>query len=134
MPVDDELSVSAEEFEAFSLLEKELTIGHFFVKSKKAEIIYWSRGARESYGYNGYEALGKVSHQLLKTVFPNSLKEIELSISKTGEWQGELTHISKSGCAISVGSHQRLYERPDGRSPIIVEVSTRISIGPMDEN
>jgi PAS domain-containing protein len=121
------LALDAEEIETFRFLEEQLTIGHLFVKSETAEILYWGRGAQESYGYTEKEALGQVSHQLLKTVFPDSLHAVEFSISRTGEWQGELTHISKSACHITVGCHQKLHERPGGRSAIIVEVGAPIS-------
>jgi PAS domain-containing protein len=124
------LALDATEIGVFRLLERQLTIGHLFVKSERSEILYWSQGAQESYGYAENEAVGQVSHQLLKTVFPDSLHAIELSISRTGEWQGELTHFSKSDRSITVGCHQRLQERPGGRSPIIVEVSAHISMGP----
>jgi len=124
---DIKLALDAEEEEAFRFLDGRLQIGRLFVKNQRSEIMYWGRGAQELFGYTEKEALGQVSHELLKTAFPNSLHAVEWSILKTGEWEGELTHMRKGDRLITVGCHQKLHERPGRHLPIIVEVSVRIS-------
>ena len=57
----------------------------------------WNRGAEELYGYTESEAIGRVTHDLLKTVHPLPWPEIEVILKERGTWQGELRHRAKSG-------------------------------------
>ena len=40
-------------------------------------ILFWNRGAEELYGYTRQQALGQVSHALLRTEFAEPLVDIE---------------------------------------------------------
>src|SRR6266850_1344354 len=60
--------------EQASLLD--LTHDSIFVRSMDDVITYWNRGAEELYGLTTEKAVGKVSHQLLQTVFPAPIDEI----------------------------------------------------------
>lgn len=48
----------------------DLTHDPIFVRGPNDVITYWNPGAEELYGWKRGEALGKVAHQLLQTVFP----------------------------------------------------------------
>src|SRR5882672_2786018 len=48
----------------------DLTHDTVFSRRMDDEITYWNRGAEDLYGWPAEEAVGKVSHQLLRTVFP----------------------------------------------------------------
>lgn len=60
-------------------------------------ILFWNRGAKDLYGWTVEEAVGKISHDLLQTKFPEPLEKIEVVIQETREWEGELKHISREG-------------------------------------
>jgi PAS domain S-box-containing protein len=75
-----------------------------FVRNAQGRINYWNKGAVELYGYNRDEAMGRVAHELLHTVFPESLEQIREKVQQTASWSGELVHTSKSGAAITVSS------------------------------
>ena len=64
----------AERTQQASLLN--LTHDTIFVRDMSDVITYWNRGAEEPYGWNRDEAVGKVSHQLMQTIFPAPLEEI----------------------------------------------------------
>ena len=63
-----------------------------FVRDVHDVITYWNRGAEEMFGWKSEEALGWVSHQLLQTVFPAELAEINAELLGTDRWSGELIH------------------------------------------
>ena len=48
----------------------DLTHDTVFVRDMNDVITYWNRGAEELYGWRREEAVGKVTHELLQTVFP----------------------------------------------------------------
>jgi PAS domain S-box-containing protein len=67
-------------------------------------ITYWSRGAELLYGYTAEEAMGRSSHELLRTLSPVPMREIEAQIAREGSWYGELAHTTRDGRTIVVES------------------------------
>lgn len=45
------------------------------------EVIYWSRGAEDLYGWTAAEALGQVTHSLLRTRFPVSKEAVDEALT-----------------------------------------------------
>ena len=93
----------------------------------QSRIIYWNKGAEELYGWTEAEALGKVSHELLKTRFPETLEKIETTLMADAAWQGELTHVTRAGKSLVVESQWTLYRDESGEVQAIVEVNNNIS-------
>ena len=90
-----------------SLLDQ--THDSIFVWDFPGRIIYWNRAAEQLYGFSQEEAIGKVSHDLLATVFPQENRaSFELVLEQQGEFKGELIHTKKSGESITVDSRIRL--------------------------
>jgi two-component system, cell cycle sensor histidine kinase and response regulator CckA len=90
-------------------------------------IRFWSRGAEEMYGWTAAEATGQVSHQLLKTVFPESLGEIESKADARGYWEGELLHTRKDGSQLRIASRWAVRRDPSGRALGFLEINTDIT-------
>jgi len=67
-------------------------------------ITYWSRGAERLYGYTAEEAIGRSSHELLRTHHPVPVQEVEAHIAREGSWYGELTHTTREGRVVVVES------------------------------
>src|SRR5207244_5537682 len=59
-----------------TLFRSDLTNDAIIVRDINDRITYWNNGATKIYGYRPDEALGKVSHNLLRTEFPEPLPEI----------------------------------------------------------
>jgi PAS domain S-box-containing protein len=67
-------------------------------------ISFWNPAAARLYGYSEAEALGRISHDLLRTEFPEPLEDIEATLTRTGGWSGELLHLTNVGEAVWVDS------------------------------
>jgi PAS domain S-box-containing protein len=93
----------------------------------EGRILFWNRGAKDLYGWTAEEAVGKISHELLQTEFPEPLKEIEVFIQETRKWEGELKHISREGKAILVASRWSLLRDEQGKATAILEINRDIT-------
>ncbi len=105
-----------------SLMEqaKILDLGQVMVRDTDGRILRWSRGAENLYGYTREEAVGRVSHELLGTLFPDTLANINAQLERTGTWEGELTHRKRDGELIHVASIWALHrDTHSGRTRIL---------------
>ena len=88
---------------------------------------FWNREAQAIYGYSPEEALGRVTHELLATVFPESREAVDDALAREGRWVGELRHTRKDGRVIVVSSRQALQRGSDGRPSAIIELNSDIT-------
>jgi two-component system sensor kinase FixL len=105
----------------------DLTHDTMFVRDMHDSITYWNRGAEELYGWKGEQAVGKVTHQLLQTRFPQPLQEITALLFRTGRWQGELVHTKRDGTEAIVASRWSLQHDGQGRPVAILETNNDIT-------
>ncbi len=97
------------------------------VRDMDGQITFWNEGSEKFYGYSKEEAVGKISHQLLKTIFPRPLPEIEREFSQKGKWEGELIHTRKDGTIVTVSSSWTSYQVNNSYSPTIIEANNDIT-------
>ena len=105
----------------------DLTHDTVFVMDMEGVIKYWNRGAEERYGWTAEHALGRVVHELLKTVFPGPLEEIRAEVSRTGRWEGEILHTKKDGTQVVVASRWALQRDERGAPLAILETNNDIT-------
>jgi len=106
-----------------------LNLAHdtIMVHDMDGRITFWNRGAEQTYGWTREEALGKVSHELLKTRFPHNLMEITAMLLGQGRWDGELTHTTRSDEAIIVSSRWALQRDENGQPAAILVIDRDIT-------
>jgi PAS domain S-box-containing protein len=106
-----------------------LSLAHdaILVRDLESRVIFWNRGAENTYGWTAEEAIGRVTHELLQTRFPVSLEAVDVALREQGEWEGELTHITREGTAIVVASRQSLRRDERGAAAAILEINRDIT-------
>ncbi len=97
------------------------------VKDLNNRIVFWSRGAEETYGWSKTEALGNVAHNFLKTGFPLSFEDYTSVLMEQGRWDGELVHTTRDGRQITVMSRQALQRDEAGIPTGILEINIDIT-------
>jgi len=97
------------------------------VRDADDRVTYWNHGARYLYGYSAQEALGKVTHKLLRTEHPETLETIRRKLERDNRWNGELVHHRKDGTKIIVMSRWSLDGNAHGRPTSILETNTDIT-------
>jgi PAS domain S-box-containing protein len=91
-----------------------LSYDAIIVWRKDGGIEQWNQGAEQLYGYTESEALGRVTHKLLKTIHPAPWSEIEAAMRKHGQWEGELRHYAKDGHEVTVSVRHQFVLGTDG--------------------
>jgi PAS domain S-box-containing protein len=70
----------------------------------------WNTGAERLYGFTSKEALGRVSHSLLRTAFPVTPAELFAKLQNERRWAGQLHHTRKNGQLAVVDSRMQLLD------------------------
>ncbi len=86
-------------------------------------ISYWNQGAERLYGWTHEQAIGRSTHELLRTRCPVPLSRIE----KTDRWEGELLQVKRDGSEITVASRWTTLRDRDGRFTGWLEINTDIT-------
>ena len=123
--IEDRKRVEEERRAQAALLH--ITHDTVFVMDMEGVIKYWNRGAEERYGWTAEHALGRVVHELLKTVFPGPLEEIRAEVSRAGRWEGEILHSKKDGTQVMVASRWALQRDERGAPMAILETNNDIT-------
>ena len=105
----------------------DLTNDAIIVRDHQDRIVYWNRGAEEMYGFSAKEALGKITHDLLRTAHPETLKSIRKHLECDNRWSGELVHTRKDGETIAVFSRWSLDRDARGRPALILETNSDVT-------
>jgi PAS domain S-box-containing protein len=96
-----------------------LTHDTIFVRDMNDIIIYWNRGAQELYGWTEEQAVGKRSHDLLRTIFPSPIEKIQAEFLSADRWEGELEHTKADGTGVVVASRWSL-QRNEQHNPVAI--------------
>jgi PAS domain S-box-containing protein len=98
-----------------------LDLAAIIVRELKGTIRFWSHGCERLYGWTRDEAVGRRSHELLRTQFPVPLNQIEHALLTDGEWTGDLVHRRRDGSQIIASAHKALKRDADGQPHMVME-------------
>ncbi len=104
-----------------------LDLAHVLICDVDHTIIFWNRGAEEFYGWARGEAIGRVSHELLRTQFPEPLKQIDSALLRDWHWEGELIQTRRDGKEVVVSSHWVLHRDVHGHPVSILKIHNDIT-------
>ncbi|CAH2605919.1 Histidine kinase (plasmid) [Rhodovastum atsumiense] len=93
-------------------------LGAFMTRDPDGTIRHWSAGCERLYGWTATEAIGRTTHDLLRSRFPVPLVDIEAALDRGGEWTGDLRHRTRDGQDLVVAA--RMVLRPDTRGQAAV--------------
>ncbi|MEH1853743.1 MAG: PAS domain S-box protein [Nostoc sp.] len=92
------------------------------------KITHWSQGAERLYGWNSEEVKNQdIIHNLLQTIFPKPLEEIQTECLQQGTWEGELQHLTRDGRYIIVQSRWTMQLDASGQPCATLEIDTDIT-------
>jgi PAS domain S-box-containing protein len=92
------------------------------VRSADGRVTYWNEGAERLYGWTSGEALGKSTHELIHTEFPEGISIFDLD-----RWEGELRQWRRDGSQITVASRWTTLRNSDGKPVGWLEINTNIT-------
>ena len=104
-----------------------LTHDAICVRDMDGVVSYWNRGAQEFYGWTGEDAAGKCMHDVLRTVFPAPLAEINAELLRNGRWEGDLVHTRRDGTKLIVASRWALQQHESGSPTAVLEINNDIT-------
>jgi PAS domain S-box-containing protein len=91
-----------------------------------AGILYWNRAAEELYGFTREQALGRVTHELLKTRTAAGTHELEAKLARYGVWVGDLRHTCADGRLVDVEARLSLMSQKD-RPWLVLEINRDVT-------
>lgn len=102
----------------------DLTHDAIMVCNLRNEIMFWNKAAESLYGWRPEEAKGKAMHELLQSVFPRPLAEINAEVLEKGYWEGELLHRRRDGTVLTISSRWAV-RKDDAGGPVAILESNR---------
>jgi PAS domain S-box-containing protein len=97
-----------------------LDLAAIMVRDMDGAIRFWSRGCERLYGWTAGEAVGRISHELLRTEYPVPRAELEETLLREGEWRGDLRHVRRDGTFLVAAAHKVMRrDEVEGRTVVM---------------
>ncbi|MGH9466881.1 MAG: ATP-binding protein [Terriglobales bacterium] len=92
---------------------------------ENSQIEFWNDGAETIYGYTAKEAIGRTTHELIRSQFPKPIEDIKKELRERRFWAGEIVQCTKAGHEVRVASCMFWYDT--GSSQHFFEINRDIS-------
>jgi PAS domain S-box-containing protein len=109
-----QLSALARSHEQLRERAQVLDLAQVLVRDMDNRIVEWTLGMERLYGFSKEQALGQISHELFQTQFPDPVAQIENTLRRNGEWDGELKHRKPDGARLIVACRWVLHRDSAG--------------------
>jgi signal transduction histidine kinase len=96
------------------------------IRRMDGRIAFWSPAMEERYGFAACEAIGRVSHQLLRTTSWQALDEIETVLVDRNEWSGGLIHRRVDGRPVMAANRWYFLAETGVRQALVTELHSDI--------
>jgi PAS domain S-box-containing protein len=97
------------------------------VRDSSGVLQFWNLGAETLYGWKRDEVIGKNVHEILRTVYPVTAREIDSRLIATGRWDGNLIQFTRDGREVTVASRQAIKAGTMNEGGSILEINRDIS-------
>lgn len=109
------------------LQQRALESAQLMMRAFAGTILHWTHGMERLYGWQRQEAVGRNSHELLQTIFPRRLVDIEAELVDKGEWAGELIRRRRDGERVVAASHWSLWDKAGYGAQRVVELDNYLT-------
>jgi len=89
------------------------------VHNLEGRIRFWNQGAENLYGWAKDQAVGRLSPDLMQSVFPVSFEDARRMVLESGHWEGEVRQTTRRGVPVIVSSHWSVHRGPDGELEVL---------------
>ncbi len=96
------------------------------VRDLGGKVLFWSKGAEKMYGWTREEALGQDLASLLYRG-EDDYSEAIAAVIASGEWNGELEQLTKSGRVICIDARWSLLRGEEGRPKAVLAINTDVT-------
>ena len=97
------------------------------VRDMDNRILFWNCAAEVLYGWPSEEALGRNLGDLLKTEFSEPPDNLDATILRQGQWNGEVIHHARDGTRLVVSSRWALQRDANGTPFRILTINNDIT-------
>jgi PAS domain S-box-containing protein len=104
-----------------------LDLAPVMVRDLNHRITYWNKACERLYGYSAEEAIGQISHKILKTQFSKPVEDIIADVMSEGVWHGELMQVNRAGREIILATTWVLNRNPEGIPSSILVANNEIT-------
>jgi hypothetical protein len=105
----------------------DVTTDAIIVRDLENRILFWNKSAENLYGWQAQEVFGKNANEVLYKEIPPEVEAALSTVISKGQWQGEVTKVTKSRKEILVESRWTLVCDQQGKPISILSVDTDIT-------